>query len=427
MVSVRWEALSRAVRRRALRWVWPLLPATWSEVPRRVGSAATQIARLTAASVVAYVVAEALSPGLQDLTAPLTALLVVQASTVGTLYMGLVRVGAVLTGVLVAVGLASAIRLSWWSLALAIAAALVLAKVLRLGEQSLEAPISAMLILAVSSPDLAAQVRVANTLVGTAVGIAFSLLVPVAIPNAGASDAVRRIARSQAALLDEVALTLGDRPPDPEEVAAWLAWTDDIDADSTAAASAVQEIEERRRLNPRALTVAKVHPGLRTALARLDRCLAAERALLVVVARQGSVGDAAADRPAGTVAADPADPADPVETVDPADPVDEGSPGADLRRAFAVVLDDLATGLRTFGDLVGAEYGTGGAGRVDESLDRLLQVVRETRAVLAELMIVDIDPRERTDLWILQGSVLAAVDQVLRQLDLERPGQPGEA
>lgn len=48
-------------------------------------------------------VANAVSPGILDRTAPLTALLVVQASTVGTLRMGLARVGAVLTGVLVAV------------------------------------------------------------------------------------------------------------------------------------------------------------------------------------------------------------------------------------------------------------------------------------------------------------------------------------
>jgi uncharacterized membrane protein YgaE (UPF0421/DUF939 family) len=133
-----------------LWWLWPSFPTSWSAVPARVQPAASQIARLTIAAVVSYLVADSLSPGIVDLTAPLTALLVVQASTVGTLQMGLVRVGAVLTGVLVAVGLASTIGLSWWSLGAVIAASLVLAKVLRLGEQSLETPISAMLILAVS-------------------------------------------------------------------------------------------------------------------------------------------------------------------------------------------------------------------------------------------------------------------------------------
>jgi hypothetical protein len=64
-------------------------------VPARLRPGASQIARLTAAAVFSYLAANA-SPRILDLTAPLTALLVVQASTLGTLRMGLVRVGAVL-------------------------------------------------------------------------------------------------------------------------------------------------------------------------------------------------------------------------------------------------------------------------------------------------------------------------------------------
>lgn len=392
------ESLRRARSRlRQLTWwIWPSFPTSWSDVPARLRPGAAQISRLTVAAVIAYLVANAFSPGILDLTAPLTALLVVQASTVGTLRTGLVRVGAVLTGVLVAVALSSFFGLSWWSLAAAISASLILAKVLRLGEQSLEAPISAMLILAVSSPELAAQVRVGNTLIGTVVGIGFSLLLPVSIPNERASDSVRKVARSQAALLNEVALTLGDRPPHPEEVKAWLDWTADITQDVNDAAAAVQAVEERRRLNPRALTATKVHPGLRTALDRLDRCLAAERALLVVM---------------GNVA-----PGVPTESAD--------ATGAELPRAFAVVFDDLASGLRAFGDLVSAEYGVDMADHADEALARTTMAVGETRAVLTELMILQVDPRGRPDLWMLQGSVLAAVEQVLYQLDIERAEYP---
>jgi hypothetical protein len=393
------RARTRSSVRRLLWWVWPSYPTSWSAVPERVRPAAVQIARLTVAAVVAYVVANAVSPGIQDLTAPLTALLVVQASTVGTLQMGLVRVGAVLTGVLVAVGLASSIGLSWWSLAIVIATSLVLAKVLRLGDQSLETPISAMLILAVSAPGLAAEVRVGNTLIGTVVGIAFSLLVPVSIPNARATSAVRRVARSQAALLDEVALTLADRSPQPEEVQAWFDWTEDIARDVDDASLAVRAVEESRRLNPRALAAAKVHPGLRAALDRLDRCLAAERSLMVVIGKE-------APSPAG--GPDP-------------------SFALELRRAFAVVLDDVADALRGFGDLVSAEFGGGNVDRVDELLDQTLDVVRETRAVLTELVLLDVDPRLQTDLWMLQGSVLAAVEQILLQLDLEQRERRSEA
>lgn len=394
-VALRWRSRVRHL----LWWVWPSLPTSWSQVPARLRPGSAQIARLSVAAVVSYLVANAVSPGIVDLTAPLTALLVVQASTVGTMQMGLVRVGAVLTGVLVAVGLASSIGLSWWSLGLVIAASLVLAKVLRLGEQSLEAPISAMLILAVSSPELAAEVRLVNTLIGTVVGIAFSLLVPVTIPNTRAQVAVRGVARAQAGLLDEVALTIASRTAHPEEVKAWLAWADHIEGDIESAAASVEAVEQSRKLNPLALARATVHPGLQEALGRLDRCLAAERALLSVMATEESSPGGARD----------------------------GQVASDLRRAFAVVLDDVASGLRSFAELIDAEYGLSNVERVDEVLHQTLEIVRETRAVLTELMLIDVDPREQTDLWMLQGSVLAAVEHVLRQLDLEHGDRRTEA
>jgi uncharacterized membrane protein YccC len=379
--------------RRALHLVWPSSPTSWREVPSLLRPQAAQIARLTAAAVVAYVAAELVTPGTLDLTAPLTALLVVQASTVGTLQMGIVRVGAVLTGVLVAVAVSTWIGLTWWSLALAIAASLTLAKLLRLGEQSLETPISAMLILAVSAHDQAAQVRIANTLIGTAVGILFSLVVPVAIPNRTAADAVRRVARSQAALLDEVASTLGERPPEPEELEAWGAWSEHIGAEVVEASLSIRAVEEARRLNPRALGSARLDPVLREALARLDRCLAAERALLVVLGAR--------------------------------DPGPVGSPGpsaGDVRRAFAVLLDDIAGALRSYGDAAGAADRR--PGDREAALARTFEAVRETRAVLTELRLLDVDPRDRPDLWMLQGSVLAAVEHVLTQLDAARDEAP---
>jgi hypothetical protein len=314
----------------------------------------------------------------------------VQASTVGTLQMGLVRVGAVRTGVLVAVGIASTIGLSWWSLALVIAASLVLARLLRLGEQSLETPISAMLILAVSAPGVVAEGRVLNTLIGSVIGIAFSLLVPVSIPSARATSAVRRVAHAQAALLDEVALTLADRAPHAEEVQAWSDWLAAIEGDVDAAGAAVRAVEESRRLNARALAEAKIHPGLQTALERLDRCVTAARALVVVIGRESL-------------------------------PDEEDRTGhqavVELRRAFAVVLDDVADAVRTYGDLVSAQFGGATLDRVDELRLRTADAISETRAVLTELVLLDVDPQRQTPLWMLQGSVLAAVEQILLQLD----------
>jgi hypothetical protein len=175
-------------------------------------------------------------------------------------------------------------------------------------------------------------------------------------------------------------------------VATWTEWTRDIAAELNAAAAAVEEARERRRLNPRALATATVHPGLASAVARLDRALAAQRMLIVAIGRQAPVQASASAGPS------------------------EG----DLSSAFAVALDDVANGLRAFGDLVQAEYGRVRTDRADEAFERTLDAVREARAVLTELTLLDVDPRGQTELWMLHGSVLAAIGQVVAQLDVEQ-------
>jgi hypothetical protein len=380
--------------RLAVRRLWPTMPTTWPEGRRRLGHVAAQVGRLTVAAVVAYLASTLISPDALDLTAPLTALLVVQASTVQTLRMGLVRVGAVLVGVLVAIGFSAYFGLSWWSLGAVIAASLLLARVLRLGEQSLETPISAMLILGVTTHGLAAETRLVNTLIGTAVGIAMSLLVPVAIPNTRARDTVRDVARSQAALLDEIAISLAVGPAKPEEAESWLRSADTLDRPVSDARRAVDAVEESRKLNPRALVALRIHPELRVALDRLERCRAAEHALLAMIRR-------AAERRAAS----------------------EDDLASDLRGAFSVVLDSLASSVGAFGDLVAADR----VEQAQQSLDRLVDLIGETRALLTNLALVNVEARPDTDTWMLQGSMFAAVDQILMQLDLEHPEQAAAA
>ena len=113
---------------------WPSHPARWRDVPARLRPTLVTVARLTAAAVVSYLISLVLTDGALDLTGPLTALLVVQASAFSTIKMGAVRVGAVLSGVLVATVLSTGFGLTWWSLGAAIATSLLLAKALRLGD-----------------------------------------------------------------------------------------------------------------------------------------------------------------------------------------------------------------------------------------------------------------------------------------------------
>lgn len=388
---------------RAADLAWPGRPQTWRELPARLRGTVSELLRLTTAAVLAWLIAARLTGTVYDLTSALTALLVLQASAYSTVRMGLLRVGAVLTGVLVAVAFSSLAGLTWWSLAAVIAASLVLAKVFRLGAQALEVPISAMLILGVSSPDLVAEARVVHTLVGAGVGVLFNLMLPAAVPTRRASSQVLRVAYAAAECLDGAsrALVAGRvRRSDLEE------WGDQARVVSglvARASAAVHQVEEARKLNPRALGTRNVEPVLRSGLDRLEGCVLAIRALFVILLQEL-----------------PDEPPDEQQLPDR-----PGSPTYDeeARQAFAVVLSDIADCLRAFGQLVRAEAEENQE-EAERALATSLEILRETRAILTELLISR--PGSDAGLWLLRGSILAAVDQVLIELDLERRARQRE-
>ena len=95
---------------------------------------------------------------------------------------------------------------------------------------------------------------------------------------------------------------------------------------------------------------------------------------------------------------------------------DEDPYGAELRSAFAVVMHDVADCLRAFGSLVLAEAQERTAD-TEQALADSLEILRETQAILTELITVD--ARDNTSSWLLRASILAAVEQVLLQLNLE--------
>ncbi len=343
--------------------------------------------RLTAAAVVAYLLTLVLTRGTVDLTGALTALLVMQASAFSTLKMGIVRVGAVLGGVLIATFLSNWIGLTWWSLGAAVATALLLGKALRLGDQALETPISAMLILAVANPAIAAEVRILNTFLGAAVGVGFNLLYPPAMPTRSAESSVRGTADAIAAPLLAAADGLRSGPISRGQISGWADAVRAADRRVDGARETVAALADSRRLNPRAVATADVAPVLSSGLATLESCLLGIQALFVVMRTEVPTGET------------------------PDDPY-----GEELRSAFAVVFDDVAACISGFGELVIAEA-HGREQDVESRVDHSLEVLRETEAILSELILTDAEPNGSS--WLLRGSILAAVGHVLAQLDLE--------
>jgi hypothetical protein len=296
--------------------------------------------------------------------------------------MGVLRVVSVVSGVLVAVFVSDVVGLTWWSVGAVIAAALAIGQLLRLREQLLEVPISAMLILGIPA---AASARVAETLIGAGVGVLVNVVFPPALRSRSAGEAVEEVAVRAADLLMRAARELPRRPP-REDALRWLHETRDLARYVDAADRAVLDLRDSRRLNPRAIREMDTEPLLRSGLDALERSIAAMRGLFRAIA-DGLLEER--------------------ESI-------EHSP--ELFDAMGVLLEDLADGLRAYGALVRADADAGGVAS-DAALAEALDALRATRAHLTELLIVDAGTSR--DHWMLSGSLLADVDRVLRELDLE--------
>src|SRR6202042_3058105 len=96
-------------------------------VRRRAQPAAVYITRMTLTAVFAYLLALQLPGGsVRSVLAPLTALLVVQATLFHTIRSAVQRVIGVTAGVLAAVAVSAYVPFSWWVLGLLIAGTLAL-------------------------------------------------------------------------------------------------------------------------------------------------------------------------------------------------------------------------------------------------------------------------------------------------------------
>src|SRR6185312_13937089 len=210
--------------------------------------------RLTSAAVAAFVVALLLLPGSVPILSTLTALLVVEITLKDSLTSGVQRIVSVATGVLMAVLFSSVVGLTWWSLGILIALSILVGQLLRLGPHMLEVPISAMLVLAVGGAGSAAVDRIAETLIGVAVGLAMNLAFPPKTGGDSAALAVHRFATELARLLRTASGGLAD-PIDQSLAARWMDDARRLSRNVPEIDKALRQAEEGRRLNPRALVM----------------------------------------------------------------------------------------------------------------------------------------------------------------------------
>ena len=378
-------------------------------VRRRAQPTAVYIVRLTATAVFAYLLALQLPGGSShSVLAPLTALLVVQATLFHTIGSAIRRVAAVTAGVLAAVAVAAYVPFSWWVLGLLIAGTLALGIVLRLRDEILEVPISAMLIFSVDS-HAAATSRITETLVGAAAGLAAGLLfAPLRVQPA--KNAVGELSRQMADLLAQMADGLAETP-DPRRAAEWLDRTRALRSEIERVDDALAQAEESVRLNPRRLRLGDPAAGLREGVDTLERAATDMR----VLAR--SVADSA------RIDSDHS-------------PVRE----AETRARLAAVITELSAAVRAYGQLleadpvsadVSAAAAAAAAEPITEALEDHLEEAQRQQDQLADLLSTD--PADRPEGWQLRGEILAHVDRLRSELepgrlpDVSVPARPKPA
>jgi hypothetical protein len=354
------------------------------------------IARLTATATFAYLLA-LLSPfgTSRPVLAPLTALLVLQASLFQTVRSGMRKVVGVTAGVLAAVALSAVVGFSWGLLALLIAGTLVLGIVLRLGDDLLEVPISAMLIFASAGPHLAATGRIVDTLVGTAAGLVGGLVfAPLRVQPA--REAVDELAGRLAGLLDGMAGDLsgthGTSTRDQARIADRLNQAMALRGEIERVDDTLRQAEDSVRLNPRTLRAPSALTATKGALRGGMETL--EHAALAVRVLARSLHDSS------RIDSD-------------ASPVRD----AQTRERLAGVLGKLAGAIRTYGRLV--QTLPSGNEPLESELAAQLADAHRHQDLLAAMLEPRTAPDGASSQWPLRGEILSHVDRLRTGLQVE--------
>lgn len=369
-----WRSTARVYRRGTLR------------LRQRGANALLRALRLTGASVAAYLVAGQFLEDTVPVIAALTALLVVEVTLFDIVTSGVQRVVSVVAGVLLAVGFSSLVGISWWSLGVLVAVAILVGQLLRLGPHLVEVPISAMLVLAVGGEETVASDRIIETLIGAAVGVAVNILFPPRIRAATAASAVGAFADQISSLLQTAADELLDGIT-TEEADRWLEESRRLSRHVPRIDRALAQAEQSRRLNPWALAQRDTGAVLRGGLESLEHSSVAVRSMF------RSIADGVRDH------AQP--------DVDTAEAI---------QGAFATLLGELAHAVQSYGDLVRAEVADTTA-PAETAATIALTALRDAQTRVTELRLVE--RREDLVTWELNDALLQTVERVLTELDLE--------
>ncbi|TDC92010.1 FUSC family protein [Actinomadura sp. 7K507] len=350
----------------------------------RTQPTAIVIARLAVTAVLSFQFASwlpATSP--RPVLAPLTAILVVQVTLYQTIHHVWQRVVSVVVGVMVAALLSSQLGFSWWSLGLAITAALICGFVMRLGNYILEVPISAMLILSLET-GAAATGRIVETLVGALTGLVAGILTsPIKIQ--AAEEALEDLSGTMARHLHDLAAAVENRP-EPHTFDELLSQARSLTREVQRVDGELVHAEESIRLNPQGVGMLRSMVALRETLVALEHCGVTIRGLARCLADHANEPEQWRE-----------------------DPLSK----SDTRALLATTMRHLASALGTYGRMRRQQFATGNTD-LEDPLASHLDAAREERVKLTEMLRADSPD------WPLHGELLVHLDRLRSELESGR-------
>jgi hypothetical protein len=222
---------------------------------RGIGSL-SMVLRIAAATTVSWLIARHFSGSPLPIFAPITTLLVVQASPFSTLGMTAQQILGTGLGVAAATLYITVVPIAWWSVFLALALSLLVARMLPVSNAGqLQIPLATVFVLAIGPSSLGADLwRVADVVIGGIVGV-IAVFVPPPRPTvAPLRQALDDLGAEIVALVREIAeeIVVARAPLAPHQRHAFVATSRALHPRTLAVIDHLEAAVESVRFNPRA-------------------------------------------------------------------------------------------------------------------------------------------------------------------------------
>lgn len=244
---------------------------------------AVRLLKTVVAAVAAWIVATEVFALPQPFLAPWAALLVVHATVYRTFSVGAQQVGATVLGVVLASVVGHTLGLDPAAIAVLLVLGMLAGQLPWIGAEGATVATTALIVLTTGYSDDGdfLLLRLADTAVGVAAGLAVNLLVWPPLLDRSAARAVNAIDDRLGSLLCDIAAGIRDGEGSTDRIAGWVKRAGKLDEEINRAWGLVRQARDSARLNPRRGARAMREPGeFDDLLHRIEQSLADTRSMV---------------------------------------------------------------------------------------------------------------------------------------------------